>query len=209
MQTDLTVVGRGAGPGPLAGPDRVALDQSTPRTPRLTAAILYPGSACSSAVSVERGTDTPFEIVGAPYVDDVRFAAELTQAGVPGVRFVPVRFTRGPAPSRTSPAGVSLVLTNRDALDAVDLGLTLALTLQRLHPDQFALGKLRPLLTDAATLTAIEAGKPLAEIRRGWSAELAASNASITILGPFPHPLCSRSAESALDHGFQFVGETG
>lgn len=177
VPADLTVI-------PVEGWSRVHwLDQTglpwtnpSPNMRRLTAAILYPGvGLLESAVSVGRGTDTPFEIVGAPYVDDVQFAAELTRAGVPGVRFVPVRFTPRASTFKDQPCGgVSLVLTNRDALDAVDLGLTLALTLQRLYPDQFALNKLRPLLTDTATLKAIEAGTPLAEIRRGWSAELAA-----------------------------------
>ncbi|MCZ7640852.1 MAG: DUF1343 domain-containing protein [Verrucomicrobia bacterium] len=176
-QADLTVI-------PVEGWSRAHwLDQTglpwtnpSPNMRRLTAAILYPGvGLLESAVSVGRGTDTPFEIVGAPYVDDVRFAEELARAGVPGVRYVPIRFTPRASTFKDQPCGgVLLVLTNRDALDAVDLGLTLALTLRRLYPDQFALGKLRPLLTDAATLTAIEAGKPLADIRRGWSAELAA-----------------------------------
>jgi uncharacterized protein YbbC (DUF1343 family) len=176
-QADLTVI-------PVEGWSRALwLDQTglpwtnpSPNMRRLTAAILYPGvGLLESAVSVGRGTDTPFEIVGAPYVDDVRFAAELARAGVPGVRFVPVRFTpRASTFKDQSCGGVSLALTNRDALEAVDLGLTLALTLRRLYPDRFALEKLRPLLSDPATLKAIEGGRPLAEIRRAWSAELAA-----------------------------------
>ena len=70
--------------------------------------------------------------------------------------------------------GVYLTVTDRGALQAVDLGLTLALTLQRLHPGQFAVEKLKPLLTDAPTLEGIKAGKPLADLKRAWAADLAA-----------------------------------
>jgi len=59
----------------------------------LTEAALYPGIGCSRPrFSVGRGTDTPFEVVGAPYVDDVMLAHELNRAGLVGVRFLPHRF---------------------------------------------------------------------------------------------------------------------
>ncbi len=148
----------------------------SPNMRSLTAATLYPGvGLLESAVSVGRGTDTPFEVVGAPYVDDVAFAAELSRAGLSGVRFVPIRFTPRASTFKDQPCGgVHLVITDREALRSVDLGLTLALTLQRLYPGQFALDKLKPLLTDEATLEAIRAGRPLAEIKRTWTRALAA-----------------------------------
>jgi uncharacterized protein YbbC (DUF1343 family) len=148
----------------------------SPNMRNLTAATLYPGvGLLETAVSVGRGTDTPFEVVGAPYVDDVKFAAELNRAGLPGVRFVPIRFTPRASTFKDQPCGsVYLVVTDRDALNAVDLGLTLALTLQRLYPGQFAAGNLLPLLTNAAVLEAIKAGRPLAEIKRLWAADLEA-----------------------------------
>src|SRR3979409_1771966 len=66
----------------------------SPNMRNLTEAILYPGiGLLESAVSVGRGTDTPFEVIGAPYIDDVKLAAELNDAGLPGVRFVPIQFT--------------------------------------------------------------------------------------------------------------------
>lgn len=148
----------------------------SPNMRNLTEATLYPGvGLLESAVSVGRGTDTPFEVVGAPYVDDVKFAAELDRAGLPGVRFVPIRFTPKASTFKDQPCGgVYLTVTDREALQAVDLGITLALTLQRLHPGQFAVEKLKPLLTDAPTLEGIKAGKPLADLKRAWAADLAA-----------------------------------
>src|SRR5258708_27670287 len=66
----------------------------SPNMRNLTEAILYPGiGLLESAVSVGRGTDTPFEVIGAPYIDDVKLAQELNNEGLPGVRFLPIRFT--------------------------------------------------------------------------------------------------------------------
>ncbi len=151
----------------------------SPNMRNLTEATLYPGvGLLESAVAVGRGTDTPFEVVGAPYVNDVHFATALNAAGLPGVRFVPIRFTpKASTFANQACGGVHLVLTDRDALNAVDLGLTLALTLQRLYPGQFALEKMRPLLTDEATMNAIKEGKPLAAIREAWQKDLAAFQA--------------------------------
>ena len=96
----------------------------------LIAAALYPGvGLLESAVAVGRGTDRPFELVGAPYVREVEFAAALNSAGLPGVRFVPVRFTPTASTFKDQPCGgVSVLITDWDRLNAVDTGLTLALT---------------------------------------------------------------------------------
>lgn len=146
----------------------------SPNMRSLTAATLYPGiGLLESAISVGRGTDTPFEVIGAPYANDVELARELTQSNLPGVRFVPIRFSPKASTFKDqSCGGVCLVVEDRDALNAVDLGLTLALTLRRLYPDQFAADKLRALLTDERTLAAIKAGTALAEIRQAWIREL-------------------------------------
>jgi uncharacterized protein YbbC (DUF1343 family) len=146
----------------------------SPNMRSLTAATLYPGvGLLESAVSVGRGTDTPFEMVGAPYVDQERLAAVLNRTGLIGIRFVPVQFTpRASIFKDRSCHGVRLEITDRNRLNAVDLGLTLALTLQRLYPGEFALDKMSPLLLHRPTLEAIRSGKPLAEIKRLWSPEL-------------------------------------
>jgi uncharacterized protein YbbC (DUF1343 family) len=140
----------------------------------LTEAILYPGvGLLESAVSVGRGTDTPFEAVGAPYVDDVKFTEELNRAGLPGVRFVPIRFTPNASVFKDSACGgVNIVVIDRDALNAVDVGIALALTLQRLYPNDFALEKVQHLLQHELTINAIKTGKPLAEIKKLWAGDL-------------------------------------
>jgi uncharacterized protein YbbC (DUF1343 family) len=147
----------------------------SPNMRSLTEAIFYPGvGLLEMAVSVGRGTDTPFELVGAPYVDDVQFATELNQAGLPGVRFVPVRFTpKASVFQDQACGGVFLSLTERDKLPAVDVGLLLALTLQRLYPNQFNLDQVHTLLQDRPALDAIRAGKSLEEIKALWARDLA------------------------------------
>ena len=146
----------------------------SPNMRNLTEAILYPGvGLLESAVSVGRGTDTPFEVVGAPYVNDVRLAAELNRAGIPGIRFVPVRFTPRASTFKDQPCGgVYLLLTDRESCPVVDVGIVLASTLQRLHPNEFALNKLAPLLQHPATVEAIRKGKPLIEIQALWATDL-------------------------------------
>src|SRR4029078_3049576 len=67
----------------------------SPNMRSLTEATLYPGVGLleMTNLSVGRGTDTPFEVVGAPYIDDLQLAAALNESSLQGVRFVPIRFT--------------------------------------------------------------------------------------------------------------------
>jgi len=148
----------------------------SPNMRSLAGATLYPGIGLhETPLCVGRGTDKPFELIGAPYIDDVQLANELTRAGLPGVRFVPVRFTPTYSTFKDkSCAGVAFVITDRDKLNAVDLGLELGLILQRLYPNDFALAKVNTLLQHRTTIDAIKAGKSLSEIKQTWAAELAA-----------------------------------
>jgi uncharacterized protein YbbC (DUF1343 family) len=146
---------------------------TSPNMRSLTEATLYPGvGIVEFAVSVGRGTDTPFEIVGAPYIDGAAFARELTAMALPGIRFEATEFT----PSTSNFAkqrcgGVRLTITDRNALRPVATGVAIALVLHRLYPSEFALDKVAPLLRDPATLEAIRADKPLAEIVAMWRAD--------------------------------------
>ena len=146
----------------------------SPNMRNLTEAILYPGlGLLESALSVGRGTDTPFKVVGAPYVDDVKLAAELNGAGLPGVRFVPIEFTPTYSVHKGQLCrGVYLMLTDRDACNVVDVGLQIAKTLYRLYPNDFNPDKMRHLLLHPPTLEAIKADTPLKEIRALWQPDL-------------------------------------
>lgn len=146
----------------------------SPNMRNLTQAILYPGvGLLESALSVGRGTDTPFEVVGAPYIDDVKFAAELNKARLPGVRFVPIRFTPTTSVHKEKECGgVYIMLTDREACNVVDIGIVMAQTLVRMYPNDFKLDKISHLLFQPDTLEAIKSGKPLADIRAGWQKDI-------------------------------------
>jgi uncharacterized protein YbbC (DUF1343 family) len=107
--------------------------------------------------------------VGAPYINDVQLAQEMNRAGLPGVRFVPIRFT--PASSIHQGRlcrGVYILLTDRDRCNVLDVGLQLAETLSRMYPQDFNTAPMGHLLLDAPTLDAVKAGRPLTGIRAGW-----------------------------------------
>jgi len=137
-----------------------------------TEAMLYPGVGLLEGcqISVGRGTDTPFEVIGAPYIDDLRLAEAMNAGGLPGVRFVPIRFTPSENIFKGEPCGgVNIILTDRERCQVVDIGLLAAKILNRWYPDQFQVGKMETLLSDEPTLQAIQEDKPLSEIRGLWT----------------------------------------
>ena len=146
----------------------------SPNLRNLTEAILYPGvGLLETAISVGRGTDTPFEVVGAPYINELEFAQQLNQSGLAGVRFVPVEFTPTYSVHKGELChGVYIFLTDRDACNAVNVGLQIARILYRLYPKEFVPDKMDRLLKHQPTLAAIKADRPLEEIRAGWKNDL-------------------------------------
>ena len=147
----------------------------SPNLRSVTEAALYPGVALieGTNVSVGRGTDAPFEVVGAPGIKSRELAAYLNARGIAGVRFVPVTFT--PASSNYSGLkcdGVNVVLTERNALDAPELGIELAAALQRLYPANFKIGRMAELLVNQAAFDGLMAGRDPRRIAGDWQEEL-------------------------------------
>jgi uncharacterized protein YbbC (DUF1343 family) len=152
----------------------------SPNLRSLAATILYPGVGLieDTNVSVGRGTPTPFELVGAPWIDGQALAAMLERRGIAGVRFAKAQFT--PTTSRYGGIrchGVRIELTDRQALDAARLGIELAVALRRLHPERFAVRDMFRLLASRDVLAAIEAGEDPAAIERRWQPALRAFEA--------------------------------
>jgi uncharacterized protein YbbC (DUF1343 family)/CubicO group peptidase (beta-lactamase class C family) len=136
-----------------------------------TAAALYPGIGLleTTNLSVGRGTDTPFELVGAPWVDGRRLAAVLSARKISGVTFTPIHFT--PTSSTFSGercAGVRLTVTDRDALAPVALGIELAVALRDLHPVDWKIEKFRELLANRDTFDRLQKGETAESIVRSW-----------------------------------------
>ena len=168
---------------PLAGWRRAFLFEDTGlpwvapspnlRTP--TQAALYPGVALlePTNVSVGRGTDTPFEVVGAPWVEPGTLARTLNLRHLPGVRFSPVAFT----PSSSihggqACRGIRISVVDRAALRPVALGLEIAVALRDLHPREWDRRNLGRLLANGAALARFEKGETAAQIESGWAASL-------------------------------------
>ena len=134
----------------------------SPNMRSVTAAILYPGIGLLEAanVSVGRGTERPFEIFGAPWIQPTRFVGLLRDAGVPGVEFVPLYFT--PDSSRHKDVrcgGVSLVVTDPEKLNSVALGFTMISVLHKLYPKEFAIDRVQDLLGNAVVMQILKSGK--------------------------------------------------
>lgn len=147
----------------------------SPNMRSLAEAALYPGIGLleTTALSVGRGTDTPFEIIGAPYIDDLKFCAELNRAGLKGVRFVPIRFTPSASVYKgTNCQGVNIIITDRDACEVVDIGVTAASILHQMHPKEFLLPKFNTLLVEPGTIAAVKENQPLAKIKAAWAGNL-------------------------------------
>jgi len=143
----------------------------SPNIRSLTAATLYPGVALleTTNLSVGRGTETPFELVGAPWLDGRKLAKYMKRRGIHGVRFTPAEFT--PETDRHAKrkcGGVKIVLSDRDQLDAPQLGVELAAAIRKLFPMAFNFTKLDRLMVNAATTQAIIARKNPRKITRRW-----------------------------------------
>jgi uncharacterized protein YbbC (DUF1343 family) len=143
------------------------------RTP--TQALLYPGVALleTTNVSVGRGTGTPFEVVGAPWIDGVALARTLGLRRLPGVRVAPGTVT--PASARDAGAacrGIRISVVERAAVRPVVLGLEIAVALRDLHPREWDRARLGALLANAAALARFEKGETAAQIESGWAAAL-------------------------------------
>src|SRR5712691_5059510 len=95
----------------------------------LTEALLYPGIGLleTTNVSVGRGTDTPFEVVGAPWMDGRKLAADLNDRNLAGVRFVPIRFTpRSSVFAGIACSGINVIVVDRNRFSPVRTGLAVA-----------------------------------------------------------------------------------
>ncbi|MDZ4286336.1 MAG: DUF1343 domain-containing protein [Prosthecobacter sp.] len=147
----------------------------SPNMRTLSAALLYPGiGLLEFSISVGRGTDTPFEVLGAPYIDDLRLSYELNKLALPGLRFLPIRFTPTASVFKDGACGgVRIQITDRAALKPVQSGIAIAATLQRLYPKQFALEKVNTLLNHTTFLDPIREGKPWQQVVTQWESETA------------------------------------
>jgi uncharacterized protein YbbC (DUF1343 family) len=139
-------------------------------------AFLYPGIEIlqPAGVSVGRGTDAPFEQLGAPWIHSDVLLNSLARRQMPGVSFTAVSFTPSDGLYKGEAcAGVKLAVTDRDAFDSIRTGLEIADALHRLYPERFEVTKLMDLLASQTTVDALIQFQPPAAIIAGWDSDLA------------------------------------
>jgi uncharacterized protein YbbC (DUF1343 family)/CubicO group peptidase (beta-lactamase class C family) len=147
----------------------------SPNMRSLGAAALYPGVGLleTTNVSVGRGTDTPFEVLGAPWLDGGRLAQILNAREIPGVRFSPTRFT----PSSSVFAGqrcggVRVDVVDRTALRAVSVGIEIAVALRDLYPSDWDRKGFVKLLANGAAFGRLERGDSAPAIIASWQRDV-------------------------------------
>jgi uncharacterized protein YbbC (DUF1343 family)/CubicO group peptidase (beta-lactamase class C family) len=143
----------------------------SPNLRTLTEAILYPGVAMveGANVSVGRGTGSPFELLGAPWMNEEELASYLNERGIQGVRFIPVHFMPVNNPyGKKLCHGVRIVLVDRKILDSAALGVEIACALYKLYPNQFLLEKILPLVGSHEVIQAVKKGQDPNLIVQSW-----------------------------------------
>lgn len=149
----------------------------SPNMRSLGQALLYPGIGLleTTNLSVGRGTDTPFEVIGAPWLDGQPLAAALNRSGLPGVRFVPIRFTPKARPFAAQPCGgVRIMVTNRRRFRPVHTGLTIAWQLRKLFPDDWDPTRWNVLLKSQPVYDALIEGKSVDQMEALYQTQLEA-----------------------------------
>jgi len=151
----------------------LAWTNPSPNMRNMVAAAVYPGIGAieGTNISVGRGTDTPFEQLGAPWIDGRQLASALNARTIPGIRFYPVSFTpaAGAKLGGQPCHGVFLIVTDRDRLRPARLGLEIASALSRLYGAQFRLEDAATLFGSKAVLARIRAGDDPAAIAAAWA----------------------------------------
>lgn len=164
---DLTVVRmQGWSRGDFYDETGLTWTDPSPNMRNLTEAVLYPGVGMIeyTNVSVGRGTDTPFEVMGAPWINAPQLAAYLNARRLPGIRFVPISFTPAANPyAHQLCHGIYMIVTNREQLDSPELGIELASALHHLYPQQWDSARMHIL---AGSQTVVDESKSDEDPRR-------------------------------------------
>jgi len=150
----------------------------SPNLRSLAAATVYPGSCLlefAPNFSVGRGTDRPFEMVGAPWLDAQKCAARLNQRPVRAVRFIPRRFT--PTWSRCAKEecqALDLLVLDREGLNSVEMGVEIIGVILKIHPKMLDVDSLMPLIGHQETADALKRGDDPVDVSGRWHKSLAA-----------------------------------
>jgi len=147
----------------------------SPNMRSLTEAALYPGVGLLEAtnISVGRGTDTPFEVIGAPWLDGPKLASYLNARRLAGVRFVPIRFTPKSSVFKNEEcSGVNIMITDRSKFQSVLTGVEIAVALHQLYSAEWKIDGYSHLLVNSDALERLRRGDSREEIAQSWATTL-------------------------------------
>ncbi|HYR12514.1 MAG TPA: hypothetical protein VEQ60_32295 [Longimicrobium sp.] len=150
----------------------------SPNLRSLAALTSYPGSVYFEGTSLSegRGTDRPFEQIGAPWLDAPRIAAAMNARGLPGIRFEAITMavlpTAAKFPGQTIPA-IRFVVTDREAYRPVRTSLLLIDEIRRQHPRDFAWTRTIDRLTGSDRVRLAVEGGSLPALLEEWDREAA------------------------------------
>jgi uncharacterized protein YbbC (DUF1343 family) len=154
---------------------RIPWVNPSPALRNMNAMALYPGVALleQTNVSVGRGTAAPFEVVGAPWINAEQFAKYMNSRDLAGVSFTPISFTPVSSALKDKEChGVSIVISNRNVIDAPALGFEFAAALLKVYGKQFGTAKMKGLVANDRELGKIEKGTDPRRILAGWQRDL-------------------------------------
>jgi uncharacterized protein YbbC (DUF1343 family)/CubicO group peptidase (beta-lactamase class C family) len=146
----------------------------SPNMRNLNQATLYPGIGMIeySNISVGRGTDQPFEQIGAPWIDGRQFAERLNARRLAGIRFYPITFTpKSSKYANQECQGVFMVVTNRTALQPVRTGIEIASALFAMHGEKYDPSNMWRLVGAESIVERIKQGEDPAAIASRASAD--------------------------------------
>ena len=161
----------------------------SPNMSRLSTATVYPGLCFVEGTNISegRGTDYPFEWIGAPWIDGNELAQELNKKQLAGVVFEPITYTPQDIPGRALNSkyrgqecdGVAIKVTRRNEFEAVKTGVIIIFAVQKLYPDKFKWRKsaIDRLYGSDALRTALDAENTPEQIFDNWTRELKEFNA--------------------------------
>jgi uncharacterized protein YbbC (DUF1343 family)/CubicO group peptidase (beta-lactamase class C family) len=147
----------------------------SPNMRSLTEATLYPGIGLleTTNLSVGRGTDTPFEIIGAPWLDGQKLAAYLNARRLPGVRFLPVTFKPNASVFKNEDCrGINIVIVDRARFQPLLTGIEIAVALHSLFATEWKVDSYLRLLVNSDALERLKRGESAEEMTRSWTAPL-------------------------------------
>ena len=147
----------------------------SPNMRSLTQATLYGGIGLLeyTNLSVGRGTDTPFEVVGAPWIDGRQLAAFLNKRNLSGVRFVPIKYKPTASVFKGEEvSGINIIITNREEFEPIRTGIEIAVALRKLYPTEWKMEKYLNLIVNQEGFEKIKRADAPEEIERAWQKDL-------------------------------------